>query len=169
MQMIKYIALIIVFGISTYIGIAFSKRYSNRVNELKEMKSILNILSSQIKFTCEPLPNILGKIGDKFKTNIGNIFRNTYENLENISAGEAWNKAVEECNTYLNKEDKKVLKNLGNMLGKVDVDSQINEINLVNSFLDMQIDKAEQEKKKNEKLYKTLGITIGMTVVIILL
>lgn len=33
----------------------------------------------------------------------------------------------------------------------------------------MQIEKAEQEKKKNEKVCKTLGITIGMAMVIILI
>ena len=33
----------------------------------------------------------------------------------------------------------------------------------------MQIDKAEDERKKNEKLYKTLGITVGLAIVIILI
>lgn len=33
----------------------------------------------------------------------------------------------------------------------------------------MQIDKSVEEQKKNGKLYKTLGITIGLAIVIILL
>ncbi len=32
----------------------------------------------------------------------------------------------------------------------------------------MQIDKAEDERKKNEKLYKTLGVTVGLAIVIML-
>ena len=32
----------------------------------------------------------------------------------------------------------------------------------------MQIEKAEEDKKKNQKLYKTLGVTIGLIFVIIL-
>lgn len=33
----------------------------------------------------------------------------------------------------------------------------------------MQIEKAEEERKKNEKMYKTLGVVIGLAVVIILI
>lgn len=33
----------------------------------------------------------------------------------------------------------------------------------------MQINKAEEERRKNEKLYKTLGITIGLALVILLI
>lgn len=33
----------------------------------------------------------------------------------------------------------------------------------------MQIDKAKEEQSKNEKLYKTLGITVGLVIVIVLI
>ena len=33
----------------------------------------------------------------------------------------------------------------------------------------MQIKKAEDERQKNEKMYKTLGVVIGLTIVIILI
>ena len=33
----------------------------------------------------------------------------------------------------------------------------------------MQIDKAEKECSKNEKLYKTLGVTVGLAIVIVLI
>ena len=44
-----------------------------------------------------------------------------------------------------------------------------NEIKLVNNFLDTQIKTAEDEKNKNEKLYRTLGIVAGMTITILLI
>ena len=43
------------------------------------------------------------------------------------------------------------------------------EINLTEKFLDKQIEIAQQEKDKNEKLYKTLGMTIGLAIVILLI
>ena len=54
------------------------------------------------------------------------------------------------------------------MLGKTDLEGQISEIKLVQNFLNTQIDLAEKEKQKNEKLYKTLGGVIGLAIVIIL-
>ena len=54
------------------------------------------------------------------------------------------------------------------MLGKTDVEGQISEIKLVQNFLDTQIEQAEVERQKNEKLYKTLGGVLGLAIAIIL-
>jgi len=51
---------------------------------------------------------------------------------------------------------------------KTDLSGQISEIKLVNNFIDAQIEDAKQEKDKNYKMYKTLGIVVGATIVIIL-
>ena len=169
MQIIKYVTLFMILISSSYIGILMSKKYSNRVKELKEFKNALNIFSTQIKFTYEPIPTIFLQISERLKSNVGYIFKNAYENMETLNAGDAWERAIDNSNISLDKEDKNIIKNLSNLLGKVDLDGQLKEIELVDNFLDIQIQKAEDEKKKNEKLYKTLGITIGLVVVIILI
>ena len=66
-------------------------------------------------------------------------------------------------------EDKIVLNNLGKMLGKTDLNGQLNQIEMTEDFLNEQIIKAEKEMNKNEKLYKTLGMLLGLTIVIILM
>ena len=65
-------------------------------------------------------------------------------------------------------EDKKVLKGLGNLLGQTDIRGQVNQIELTNNFLDEQISKAITQKEKNEKLYRSLGMIIGIAIVIVL-
>ena len=169
MNFIKYVILFVILGVSSYIGILLSKKYVNREKELKELKNALSILGTQIKFTHEPLPEIFKKLSEIHKNNIGKICENTYKNMEVYTAGEAWKIAVENSSLNLNKEDKEIVKNLGNLLGQVDVEGQLKEINLVQELLDGQIKKAEQERKKNERLYRTLGATIGLTIVIILI
>lgn len=169
MQVIKYLELILILSASTYIGILISKKYLNRVKDLKEMKNALNIFSTKIKFTYEPIPQIFKEISEKVKPSIANIFLTASNEMENINAGEAWLQALEEANTSMVKEDIETLKNLSNLLGKVDIEGQVNEIELVETFLDTQIELAEEEKKKYVKMYKTLGITIGLAVVIILI
>lgn len=88
---------------------------------------------------------------------------------EGFSAGFAWDKAIEESNHNFKKEDKEWLKGLGKLLGKTDVEGQVNEIEIVDQFLDLQIEKAEKEQLKNEKMYKTLGFVAGLAIVIILI
>lgn len=169
MQMIKYLTLIIILTSTTYIGILISKKYLNRVKDLKEMKNALNIFSTKIKFTYEPIPQTFKEISEKVKPNIANIFKESSEKMQNENAGKAWEEALEESNTNMTKEDIEVLKNLSNLLGKVDIEGQVNEVELVENFLDTQIELAEEEKQKYVKMYKTLGVTIGLAVVIILI
>jgi len=169
MQLIKYLELISIFLLSTYIGILISKKYSNRVKDLKEMKKALNIFSTKIKFTYEPIPQIFKEISKKLTPNISNIFILASNNMKTLSAGDAWRKALEEANTNMLKEDIEILKGLSNLLGKVDIEGQVNEIELVEAFLNTQIELAEEEKNKYVKMYKTLGATLGLAVVVILI
>ena len=169
MQIIKWITLILIFISSTYIGILISKKYLNRVKDLKEMKNALNIFSTKIKFTYEPIPKTFNEISKNVKPNIANIFSSASVKMENTNASKAWSKALEEANTSMTKEDIEILNNLSNLLGKVDIDGQVSEIELVEHFLDTQIIQAEEEKNKYIKLYKALGITIGLAITIILI
>lgn len=168
MQILKYFIMLLIFSSSTYIGVLFSKKYENREKQLKEMKVALDIFSKKIKFTYEPIPEIFVQISKQIKSNIGNIFEKASHNMQDLNASEAWKVALESSNTNLKREDLDVLKGLSNLLGKIDIEGQISEIELVNTFLDTQIKKAEEECKKNVKMYKTLGVTLGLAFVIIL-
>lgn len=169
MIIIKYIILLLLLISSSYIGILISKKYQGRVKELKEMKSYLTIFATKIKLTYEPIPQIFEELGNKENSNISYIFKTASKNMQEMPAGEAWLKSINVQNTELKKEDIEVLKGLSNLLGKVDLEGQVNEIELVDNFLDNQIEKAEEESKKSVKMYKTLGVTVGLAMVIILI
>jgi len=169
MIVVKFLILLLVFGSSLSIGFLVAKKYSNRVIELKNMKNALNMFETKIKFTYESVPEIFKEIAKQIEGEVGLIFEQASQEMREMTAGEAWNTSIDCSNTNMNMEDKTILKNLGKMLGKTDIEGQISEIKLVSSFLDTQIEIAEQEKIKNEKMYKTLGGVIGLTLVIILI
>ena len=156
MEFIKYFVLILIFCTSSVIGILISKKYSMRVKELQEMKNALLMIEAKIKFTYEPLPEIFEEISDKFYQNIGKIFKTASIKMKNTSAEIAWNESIDEVNSNFNKDDKKIIKDLSRLLGKTDLNGQINEIKLTSEFLSSQINLAQKEKEKNEKMYKTL-------------
>ena len=74
MQIIKCFMLLLVFIASSFIGRCIAKKYAYRLEELEEMKNILNIFKSKIRFTYEPIPEIFGEIASNAKENIGQIF-----------------------------------------------------------------------------------------------
>ena len=172
MVFLKYFILFIIFLIAAWIGNLISKKYRNRVDELKSFKEAFNILEAKIKFTYEPIGDIFEEISNLFfKNKISSIFYGTKNNMKKMDLKTSWENAINE-NTQklsLNNEDVNVLKSLGNILGKTDVEGQLSEIKLNMGFLDTQINKAEEECKKNEKMYRTLGTIFGLAIIIILI
>jgi len=170
MFIIKTIIYILIFSTCTYIGIIKSSKYSKRVDELKTFKDALNMFKMKIKFTYEPVPEIFKEIGSNFKNNVGQVFINSNTYMTEITANQAWEKSILETSLLnINDDDKNILVKLGKLLGKTDIEGQISEIELVSSFLDTQIEYAEVDKNKNEKLNKTLGMIVGLTIVILLI
>ena len=169
MVFIKYIILFFIFMSVSYIGLALASRYKNRVRDLKNIRNILNIIETKIKYTYEPLPQIFLEISQEFTGGISELFKTSVEQMKSVSAGEAWKYALERSNTSLNSEDLEILKKLENLLGKTNAEGQLSEIKLMNNFIDIQIKKSEEEQNKNEKMYKNLGVIVGLAIVIILI
>ena len=173
MEIIKAIMLFLVFITSTLIGKFLSKKYVYRLEELEEMQNALNIFKSKIKFTYEPLADIFDEISKNASKNIGDIFIKTKNEMNKLTASEAWEKTLDKIfkdnKTNLSKEDINILKNLSKLLGQTDAEGQVSQIEITQNFLNKQLKEAEEEKAKNEKLYSRLGTTIGLVIVIILL
>lgn len=166
---VKTILLFAIFSLSTGIGILISKMYENRVKELRQFKNILNIIKTKIKFTYEPLAEIFNQISQEKSSKIEEIFENMIYKLAFENVKYSWMDAIQEADISITQEDKDILKELGKVLGQTDADSQVNEIEVTESFLNIQIEKAEEARKKNQKMYKTLGVVVGLVFVIILI
>ncbi len=171
MYILKFILLAIVFCTSTVIGILISKKYSNRVQILKDIKNALNIFEVKINFSYETIPEIFSEISEKIQGTAGKIFADTVKNIngKNMLAGDAWEASIENNADNLKKEDINSIKSLGKLLGKTDVDGQVSQIELVSTFLEKQINEAIEDKKQNEKMYQKLGAIVGLIIVIVLI
>lgn len=84
------------------------------------------------------------------------------------SVYEAFEKAFIEVNEflYINKEDKDIILSLGKTLGESDIEGQKRMFSLTLENLKKQIIEAEVSMKKNVKMYRYLGFTLGMIIII---
>ena len=167
MFILKWINLIGIIIICTYIGILKSKTYENRVIELNMFQNALIMFKTEIEFTYEPLKSIFSDISKVIYENKENIFLNTINKNKNIY--EAWSESINDIKNNLLDEDKEIIRMLGQLLGKTDIKGQVNEILLTQNLIEKQIEKAEYEKNKNMKLYKTMGIVLGLGICILLI
>ena len=174
MGFIRYIFLILVVTGSTSIGFLLSKSYGDRVKELKTLSNLINVLQNKIKFTHKPLSSIFEEISqipqNQKEHGISKIFFKSTKKIETRKLEDAWNDAISEERFFLNlkNEDIELIKSLGTLLGKTDIEGQMSEIEQFKMMLETQIKIAEEEKNKNSKIYKSLGTIIGLAIVIVL-
>jgi len=167
MIFLKGMSLIGIMFVCAYIGILKAKTYENRVIELNKFQNALVMFKSKIEFTYEPLKNIFEDISNVIYSNENNIFLITIKKNKDIY--EAWCESIDENINNLTNEDKEIIKMLGKLLGKTDIKGQVNEIALTQGLIEKQIEKADIEKNKNVKLYKTMGVVLGIGICIILI
>ena len=170
----KILFLLAIFALSTMIGMTIAKKYSNRVSELQETITALEILESRINYTYDTIPEIFEFISRHLKTNIKNIFEYSAEKLnidKNFSAGELFNSTIDEEKILLdlNEEDIDILKGLAVSLGQVDLENQVKNIRLIIRSLTNQLELAKNEKDKNFKLCRNMGAIVGGLIIIILI
>lgn len=168
MLVLKIVMLFAVFGTISTIGVKISNRYTERANNLKQIKKALNIFETKIMYTYEPIPDVFLEISKKIKGDVGKLFGDASRNMSLDFAGDAWEKSLNNSNIMLLEDDKEALRSLGKLLGSTDIDGQLSQIRLVNGFLNEQIKEAIEQKNKNETMYKKLGIIVGLAVVIVL-
>lgn len=169
MILLKILIYSFIFLSCSLIGILISKKYTNRVKELNEFKNALNMFKTKIRYTYEPIPEIFQEISENLEPNVGFVFNQAAQKMNKLAAGEAWELALKMDNLNIEEEDRNALKNLGKLLGQTDLDGQISQIEMTSSFLDNQIKLAEEQKNKNEKMYRTLGMIMGIAIVIIVI
>jgi len=133
------------------------------------MKNNFQIIENKIKYTYEPLEDIFSEIAEISSFSVKEVFLKTSKNIKRKGAEMAWKDEIKESDLSLKKEDKNILKEFGNLLGKTNKEGQVNQIQFVNTLLDRQIEKAKEEKSKNETVYKKLGLIFGIGIVIVLI
>ena len=120
MILLKYIILIIILISSSFIGFLISRKYKDRVVELRKIKDILNIIETKIKFTYEPLGDIFYEISEMSdeQSEIAKMFKKINLNMKENDVKKSWNMAIDDSkqNLNINKEDIDIFRSLGNVL-----------------------------------------------------
>ncbi|KAJ51487.1 stage III sporulation protein AB [Clostridium tetanomorphum] len=169
--MLKFTGSVLVLISSVWIGFIFSERFKKRTFQLKEMERDIHQLQNEIIYTHTPLPASLFNVYEKSSYPLNEFFKIISDMLYSNkvdSVYEAFEKAFIEVNEflYINKEDKDIILSLGKTLGESDIEGQKRMFSLTLENLKKQIIEAEVSMKKNVKMYRYLGFTLGMIIII---
>lgn len=164
--------LIILLSTST-IGFVHGDSFKKRAENILHLQYCLRVLESEILVGNIPLPEALENTYIKGKGEISYIFYilksdlvtkkrediyHSFQNLEDILKRKY----------LLEKEEIEVLMFLGRTLGKTHRLDQEKNFTFIKKQMDGLVIQANMERVRNEKLYRSLGVLVGIGMIIIL-
>lgn len=173
-MILKIVGGILIIFSSFKIGHNLSKKYSNRINQLRDFYQFFTLLENEIEYVDATLNNAIQKILQITKLSINNIiksFANEISIVTNNSVESLWTTSIEKEKELLNlsEEDIMIIKSFGNTFGCINKNGYLMGLKQIKSQLKVQEKKAEQEREKNEKMVRSFGLLTGIAITVILI
>ncbi|ONI37676.1 hypothetical protein AN639_00820 [Candidatus Epulonipiscium fishelsonii] len=158
----------------TLIGYAFERNEYRRVKEYEQLIYGFEILKSEIDYSLSPLSEACLTASKLTQDGVQQIFIRFNYHLtkrEETDTKRMWEKSIDESRQYLSlkEEDYTMLSMFGNIAGYLDKELQKRNIEMLLEKLVIQKKEITSNYNRTSKMYKGLGILIGLSVSIILL
>ena len=174
MLLLKILGSIMIIISCSLIGYFYGTRYSKRQRNLIVFQNCISLLETEIIYSATPIPEALESVYKKGNKNVSFVFRDIKDYLlsdKNHSVFDSF-VYVTEClkdKLYFKDEDVEIFLSLGRVIGSSDRYDQQKYFKLIHTQLKNQQIEADEARKKNEKMYKSLGVMMGLAITIILL
>lgn len=167
MLILRLVVAALIVVVCTAIGIKKSKKYESREYILREAVMLFRGIKNEINYTLTPIPNAIESVRQNMKTELKDVMGAvSFELLQYNAKSETVTNEIARL-TELTPYDIQVISNGIVSLGKTDVEGQMNVIAMTCDTLENQLQDSIEAKKKNSKLYKTVGIATGLMIAIV--
>ncbi|MCF6094456.1 stage III sporulation protein AB [Microaerobacter geothermalis] len=172
--MMKILGASIVVFATTYFGFYLAKTYAERPNQIRNLRSALKMLETEVVYGATPINEAFRHIGKRIKEPVSSLFIQTAKRLENgdgLSFIECWKYSLNEewRNTFLKKSEYEILLQLGHVIGLSGKADQVKHIHLALANLEVEELQAKEDHEKYAKVSKSLGVLSGILIVILML
>lgn len=155
-------------------GILAGKKLADHERTLGDLLSALDIIESEIVCRLTPIPEAIqiawqsARAGHCCKRFLGMCLEGLAE------AGpqdfvRIWRGAADETLGLLPNEERQAIADLSRSLGRYDAEEQAAAIGSVRMRYERFLAAAEKERQRSAKVYRTLGVTVGIAAVIVLM
>ncbi|MEG0371591.1 MAG: stage III sporulation protein SpoIIIAB [Clostridium sp.] len=172
--MIELLGGIIIISSTTLLGFYYAKGLSERVQLIREIQYSLAMLESEIIYSSSPLIEAMQYVAQRSRSPVKEFFFSFSEKLYKKEIDcilDGFMMTVGEFGGKL-KLEKDEIDSVGSFLKSLessDMEGQKTSFNITMKKLESFEKRSEEIVKKNEKLYKYLGVCSGLLVVIILI
>ena len=171
--MLKLAGAVLVFvaciGYSSYL----LEKQKTRRNVLQAFISMLDLPSGKLRYERLPVEEVLEELDQKYHGVVGAVMgriadrltAGICENLETIWREEF---AAAEKQLMLTGEEMEIVLETGKNLGYLDVEAQMGHLKGCRERLSGKLAEAEAELKEKRRIYRYLGIAVGVLVILVL-
>ena len=171
--MVKITGIIIIITAFSLTGFAYAGNITGRINQLHELKRITIMLEGELRYSNSTMEEALKAItlrGGCFSAFFNAVALKLAENMGE-SFSEIWRDCVDDFfkKTKLTDEDAAEFKMLGDSLGYLDMKAQCDSILLYRERLSAKLEELDSQAAGKVKMYRSLGVSMGILTAVILL
>lgn len=166
-------AVFVIFSCTAFAFQSIIKRRAAQ-NAMEELRDMLISLKQHINFSLEPLPDLILRL-DQEGTKENQIFLHALateiHNNPHHPLGDHWEKTLQcfSAEKNLSQRVTQIMHALGQSLGKLDYASETERMKAACEMLDECIKKDSDTLERSEKTVKSLGVLLGIFIVILFL
>ncbi|MDD6236299.1 MAG: stage III sporulation protein AB [Clostridiales bacterium] len=141
-----------------------SSNLSKRVNELENSILLLEKMQTYLRYSKIPTSELIRALAYNENFTALTFLKVCSQKIEQGEAfPEAWKSGIFLWkDTRMNEKDKEILSGVSDILGSSDYESQVNSLGLTAALLEQNLKEALAAKNTTGKLYRSLGVLIGI-------
>lgn len=171
---IKILGGFFLMGSAAAIGILKADELKERVDHLSELKRMMVLLQGELRFHRAALAEAFENVSGHTKEPFSMCLKEMAEKLEKRDSGgfcKIWSEMSEKLlkETRMEKSHSVILETLGNSLGYLDLTMQTETLNLAILQAEDAIKNAKEQLEAKGKLYRTMGVTVGALLTLLII
>jgi stage III sporulation protein AB len=168
----KWLGALLFISTTTYLGFDLSNRLVQRADQLRQLIHSLQILEAEMGFSQLPLQQLFHSISQKVNKPLKGFYQKLSLQLTGVVTDftKVWEAELESLKnrSALKKQEIEIMKQFGQNLGQHTFSQQQKQITLTIYHLQRELEEALDQRTKYDKMLKTLGVLIGIFIVLLL-
>ena len=171
--MLKLLGTLLLTAGATGLGLCAAGQLGDRVKSLYSIVGGLEIMERELSFRRTAMPELMERTARQASEPARYLFARCREHLEELGErtfGQIWSRAVEaESELLFTQEERMLLEELGEVLGRYDADGQIAALKRTEETLRACLERAREDRRRLGRVYTALGVGSGAMLAILLL
>ncbi len=173
-MLLKLCAAVFVLVGCGWLGVQYGTGFGRRVRQLQELQNSMMQFEFDIDYLGTPVEQTIEKLSKSAENELGEVFSYMAHRLKGgpvFSMENLWMRALERYSheLMLTDSDIQIIRDFAKLLGTGNREKELNNIKVTSMRLKLAEDEARALFAKNARMYRGLGVLLGVFIVVMLI